>query len=316
MLTVVLALIGCPLICCVYRRRVRRRRATRDAMKALNASTAANQRRRQSASDCTSMNGTADNVETVMSSASSLEEALSAATGARDASGTKRGQSIGVKIKILISYVQLVRGTGASFDVRWPPMFAISLQFLSVIELDLFALVPFGCLFEVSYHTSLITQTAMPLVLCGTLAAATAMLRLGASARSAGLQSNAPSCEGARLRAIVPRSLMQTCWPTPTSLLALSLSETLSDLIFLVLFLVYPSCIAKSYSAFQCIPLPEVDRRYLRADLAIDCDSILHQTIMWYYALPAAAVYTFGVPALFAFVLFRHGEELQGVGRS
>ena len=62
---------------------------------------------------------------------------------------------------------------------------------------------------------------------------------------------------------------------------ALWLSEALSDLIFLVLFLVYPSCIAKSYSAFQCIPLPEVERSYLRADLAIDCDGATHQAIMW-----------------------------------
>ena len=107
-------------------------------------------------------------------------------------------------------------------------MFAISLQFLSVIELDLFALVPFGCLFEVSYHTSLITQTAMPLVLCSTLAAATAMLKVRGERQKRGLAK--------KKRAIMRRSQVRLSCPLADANvlanadkpLALSLSETLS----------------------------------------------------------------------------------------
>ena len=57
MLTVVLAVIGCPLICCVYRRHVRRRRAKRDAMKALNATLRCLPAATPVGSDCASMKG-------------------------------------------------------------------------------------------------------------------------------------------------------------------------------------------------------------------------------------------------------------------
>ena len=78
MLAVPLGLIACVLIWCVCRKNARRRRATRNAMKALDATTPATRKRQKSVSDCNSVQGAVDNLEAAQSAATSLKAVLAA----------------------------------------------------------------------------------------------------------------------------------------------------------------------------------------------------------------------------------------------
>lgn len=167
--------------------------------------------------------------------------------------GGKAGQgSIVVKLRILISTVQVLNGIGVGFDLRWPPLFQQMLRALSVVELNFVELMPIACVVPVSFHESLIFYTAAPLVLTILFGCCSSVVGLLRSSSSARVQTH----------------------------------EHRNAFIFLVLFLVYPGCVAKIFQAFQCISLPESGARYLRQDFGIECSETRHQAIVWGYVVP------------------------------
>jgi len=105
-----------------------------------------------------------------------------------------------------------------------------------------------------------------------------------------------------------PVSQAEMLAATPS--LAAIWSQHVGNLIFFILFLVYPGCIAKIFSAFQCISLPESGERFLRADLSINCDSERHQLLQWAYAAPMLIVFPLGVPLLLFLVLRKYRDRL------
>ena len=78
--------------------------------------------------------------------------------------------------------------------------------------------------------------------------------------------------------------------------------EISRTLLFLVLFLIYPSTSASIFATFQCEELSD-GTRWLRADLSIDCDSRTHTGFSVYAAL-MILVYPIGTPILYFLVLF------------
>ena len=182
------------------------------------------------------------------------------------------------------------------------------LRWLSTIQLDLPAVMPLSCVMHVDFHTTLVLQTALPLALVGFLYITTHILRVierrHAQRRSALRRSaSRKSGTGKRLSRAEATALLKP--------LTERLRSTCMNGIFLILFLVYPGAIAKSFAAFQCIPLEEVNLRLLRSDFSIDCDSGSHQLMQWGYALPAVFLYPLGVPILLLTILWHHRVRLR-----
>jgi hypothetical protein len=238
-----------------------------------------------------------------------LTDELVDGTATRAGKGQGQGGSVAVKARIIISLVQVINGVGVSFDIRWPPFYAVLMRWLSAIELDLPAVMPLGCLFPVDFHMSLVVQTAGPLLLSTLFGFLSYLLhRVG--------QKEEAQRRKQRKR-LIRRSVAQgrktvsiedaQVWSRAT---ASHLSSRCLDAIFLILFLVYPGAIAKIFAAFQCIHLPEAGKSYLRTDFGIDCSSVSNKIMQLGYALPMMAFYPIGVPLLLLLVLWRNRERI------
>ena len=77
-----------------------------------------------------------------------------------------RFHSILVKLRILISSMQIVKGVGMTFNIPWPPIFSSLLAWFSALDFDLPSMVPLSCIMSVNFHTSLVLSTALPLGVC------------------------------------------------------------------------------------------------------------------------------------------------------
>ena len=73
--------------------------------------------------------------------------------------------------------------------------------------------------------------------------------------------------------------------------------------VLLVMFLVYSSASSMIFQTFDCDTLDD-GRDYLRADYTIECDGSRHRAVM-IYAGVMVLVYPVGIPACFAYLLFR-----------
>ena len=98
-------------------------------------------------------------------------------------------------------------------------------------------------------------------------------------------------------------ALLLHCAKAHTKVLDISRS-----LLFLVLFLIYPSTSAAIFATFQCEELSD-GTRWLRADLSINCDSTVHAGFSIYAAL-MILVYPIGTPALYYVLLQRSRAAL------
>lgn len=88
------------------------------------------------------------------------------------------------------------------------------------------------------------------------------------------------------------------------------LGNVLINLVFVIIYLLYPSTSAKIFATFQCKDVGD-GTKYLRADLSIDCDSPAHVS-MTAYAVLMIFIVPLGAPALYAYLLFRsYGTQLQ-----
>ena len=79
--------------------------------------------------------------------------------------------------------------------------------------------------------------------------------------------------------------------------------DLLGGLLFVVLFLIYPSTSAAIFATFQCEELDD-GTTWLRADLSIDCQSDKH-SLFWGYAALMALIYPMGTPLLYYVMLRR-----------
>ena len=213
-----------------------------------------------------------------------------------------------VKGRIFVSYVQVLLGLGVSFDIRWPPAFSALLRWLSIVHLDLPAVFPLSCIFGIDFHTSLIASTAAPLLFALCLEALAVCLRRVANRRqmrSKVLRQSAlhKTAAGQRLS---QEELTAVAGPYEARI-----AQSVADLGFLVVYLVYPSAVLKIFSTFQCKRLPEGNVRYLRSDFTIDCDESRHQLMQWGYAFPMCLVYPIGVPLLTMYAFWRHRVRLR-----
>ena len=207
-----------------------------------------------------------------------------------------------VKLKILISMLQVLNGIGSVFEIRFPPIFSQFLRFTLCLEFNLPAVLPLSCWMPTNFHHTLIVQTVWPLaVVCFLLA-----LHFGLKIVGRRQEHLRKTAKKRAIRASIRgEPVSQADAKALTESLATTWSSYCANVPILIMFLVYPGNVARTFEAFLCISLPEVGERYLRTDLSIDCDSEAHQSMQWTYALPMAIIYPFGVP-LFLLAALRY----------
>jgi hypothetical protein len=186
----------------------------------------------------------------------------------------------GVRGKILLSLVQVLTQISTVFDIRFPNVFGSVLRWFGVLQLDLLTLMPLDCFFPSNFHTTLLLRTLIPLTVMGLLA----------------------TC--GRLAFHKANKTTNPSWTW--------LGNLLMNLVFFILFLIYPSTSSNIFATFQCKALDD-GTRWLRADLRIDCNSGAH-VAMQGYAGVMVFVYPVGAPLLYAYLLFQvHGKTLRQV---
>lgn len=116
------------------------------------------------------------------------------------------------KLKILISFCQLVSGFGFVLDIRFPSPCHEVMDALAFFNLELFGFIPFGCIIESDYFLNLIFTTLVPILF-------SVALFVGHKVYSA------------RVR---------------------DLSNVLASIFLLVTFLVLPECSKKIFATFRC----------------------------------------------------------------
>jgi len=150
---------------------------------------------------------------------------------------------LAIKAKIIVALFQMLAGVGITYAIQYPPVYLDALNWISsILQFDLPQAMPLGCVLDVSYYSSLIVRTALPLLVIALLLACSKLFN---TFKRADL---AAGCSAG--------------W-------------------FFVLFLVYPGCSAAVFSAFVCDDL-EDGTPMLRVDYSITCWEGEHVRIVVY----------------------------------
>jgi len=198
----------------------------------------------------------------------------------------RRISNLGVKLRILISLVQVITQLGVTFDVQYPPFFTDLLSYISLVNLSV-GLLPFACVLEWvrmnNFYFELLTKTLMPLTFCLMLTGTAKVLR---------------SCDG-------PRGKLSG-W-----------SDACDNLWFFTLFLMYPS-ICSTIFQFFVIDVFDGDGEerveLLRVDRSIDTTTDLYYAF-FIYDIFMLCLFPIGVPLYYASIFFRNRHELRELGR-
>ena len=185
-----------------------------------------------------------------------------------------------VKLRIIVSFAQVLSGTGTVFDIRWPPIMTNFLSWMGIFTLDFINLMPMDCVLSTNYHWSLVISTVWPLT---TLAIVFAL-------RQRLLRSSKESNQ--------------------------IIADHLLTFIFAVFFVIYPTVSFKISATFQCDTLDDAEKledrsRVLRADFTVDCRSWAHFRMM-IYAFVMTFIYPIGIPSLYVYLLYiRFGWQMR-----
>ena len=76
-------------------------------------------------------------------------------------------ETIGVKVKIIISLYQIVTSLVTTFHLNWPVnFFSMVNVFGSLLNFNMVSIPMFGCLTEHSYISSFLIMTLLPIIVC------------------------------------------------------------------------------------------------------------------------------------------------------
>lgn len=190
-------------------------------------------------------------------------------------------------IRTAIGLTQVLGGMSFSCDIKYPPMFTNLLSQLKVLHIDVWSILPFGCISEFTYYSTFYGQTITPpLVLI--------MMYIVHRLRKSKLTPQ-----------IDPPDL--GIQEEHDELLASSL-----NICFTFVFLIYP---AVSQTVFMAFIPQQVDENeiWLMADFQINYDTLTHLALLTNAAI-MVLVYPIGFPLLIFFWLFSNREELKKDG--
>ena len=160
-------------------------------------------------------------------------------------------------------------------DITYPEVYQRFLQAVDIINFDLTWMISTGCFVVVDFHSQLLILTLGPIMV---------MLFLGGTYTYVSHKHRASE-----------------------EALTITRHKHVS-MILLVLFLVYSSVSSVVFQTFDCEVLDD-GKDYLRADYTIECDSVKHKAHMAYAGF-MITLYPLGIPAFFAYLLFRNRNVL------
>ena len=161
-------------------------------------------------------------------------------------------------------------------NVTYPNVYQRFLDGINVLNFDLAWILSAGCIVDLDFHDRLLFSTIGPIGIVALLTMTYAI----AVRRNRESES---SLESAR-------------------------HKHLSVLLFLT-FLVYSSVSSILFQTFACEHLDD-GKYYLRADYRIKCDSVKHEALQIYAGF-MVALYSLGIPAFYAALLFKDREVLR-----
>ena len=231
---------------------------------------------------------------------------------------SRSSASLGIKLRILVSLSQLIRGTGFVFNIRFPPLFqALTAWLGNILQVDLPNLVPIACVQKLSFIDLMVLRTASPIIVA--LALTAISTRLGATGASATKVDTVVIAKAARKPvaslfklASKQASASSNSKPSQESLAAF-LSSAASNAAFIIMYLVFPMASVAVIQFFVCDDIDMGDGQMLsllRVDTSIDCNG-QHWLTWRVYAIGMIFVYPIGVPAYFALLLVRHRHVLR-----
>ena len=179
-------------------------------------------------------------------------------------------------IKILIVVWQILTQFTSIANVTYPDVYQKFLDSVNVLNFDALWIPSVGCIIDVDFHDRLLVATILPLaVLLLLLATFTIAKRMN--------KGSGESLEKVRERHM--------------------------SVILLVSFLVYSSVSSTIFQAFACEELDD-GKDYLRVDYRIECDSSKHEAFQIFAGI-MIFVYPIGIPAFYAFLLYKNREVLK-----
>ncbi|CAN0312502.1 unnamed protein product, partial [Discosporangium mesarthrocarpum] len=187
------------------------------------------------------------------------------------------------KLKILVVVWQILSEFPSISAVPFPPVYAKFLSAINIINLDLGSIVSASCMFRgVDFYDRLLVVTLTPLALMMLIVSMYLMVKKRLRYR----ENTPPSPE--RLRAAFSRHA------------AVGL---------LLTFLVFSSVSTVIFKTFSCDTIADTNKRYLREDYSISCDTKEYQGYRAYASI-MVLVYPVGIPLLYFWILWRNRSKL------
>ena len=220
----------------------------------------------------------------------------------------RKAKSFGIRLKIILSLMQVMNGVSVCFELKFPPLFRGLLSWLGIItfvDIDLPKLMPMGCIFEVNYTSSLVSKTAVPaLMIMGLYIAGFVASKLCAAKDAAEWDMDADG--------EIDRDEFMQAQPQGKFV-----SDLCNSIAFFMIFLLYPSATVATFQFFVCGKFQgegESGYEYLMKDFRIDCEGALWYT--WrYYIIGMIFIYPVGVPMFYITNLFINRHHLDRLRR-
>eukprot|EP00752_Nemacystus_decipiens_P012610 g11167.t2 len=178
--------------------------------------------------------------------------------------------------KIIVVVWQILTQFTSVANVTYPDAYQRFLEGVTVLNFDALWIPSAGCFVEVDFHRRLLVATIGPLVALGLLAITYAVAKRRNDGSTTALQR-------------VGRKHV--------------------SMVLLISFLVYSSVSATVFQAFACEDLDD-EKKYLRADYRIECDSPEHRAFQVYAGI-MIFVYPVGIPLFYAYLLYNKRRVLR-----
>ncbi|CAE7541394.1 unnamed protein product [Symbiodinium sp. CCMP2592] len=189
-------------------------------------------------------------------------------------------KEINTKLKIVVSLLQVLNTIPGVFRfVTWPAALLQFMEVLSMFNLSIFQVVPADCVHPNTFYDRLLVTTLLPISLWVILALI---------------------CQ------------LRVCWLKAQSQQRAEIQSGFFGVALMVAYLVLPAASSTIFDTFKCQSFDLDDGqvgRFLQADLAINCDTDIHQHYI-VYAACMTAVYPAGIPIWMAITLWRHRKAI------
>jgi predicted outer membrane repeat protein len=192
----------------------------------------------------------------------------------------RKFRTLRVKVKIIISFCQIVYQLGPALNIVFPNIFLAYLNYYSIFQLNLLLIPNVNCVVKANYYDELVVSTISPFVFFIIVACIIQLLVI-------------------RARRLNERN------PSYTSDKATRDTITAA---FLISYFVLIGVSTQVFRVFQCETFDNGES-YLVADYSINCDAPNRSFYLAYGAM-MILVYPIGIPLVYAIVLFSYRKKI------